>query len=413
MKILGIIAEYNPFHNGHYYQIQKAKQITNADAVIIVMSGNFVQRGEPAIIDKWTRTHMALCCGADIVIELPVLYATASAEYFAHAAIKLLHDMTIVTDICFGSELGEITPLKQIAELLYNEPESFRNILKQQLQKGASFASARNTAILQTYPNYQNILSQPNNILAIEYIKALLKLNSTIRMHTIARKGSDYHNTSIGKKMASASALRNAILNHQTEEIYHHIPLPCHDIMRTILLQQKAPIFLKQFTPALHYCIRIQSPEQIKNIFEVTEGLENRIYKAFDANYDIQDIISSIKTKRYTQTHIQRILLHILLQIQKKDILYFNQNGYCPYIRVLGFRREKQNILSLLKKYSALPLLTNLKRYQTILDDKGQYLLSIETKSTDIYFTASPNKMYSYRNQDFTQPMVMISSPQT
>lgn len=413
MKILGIIAEYNPFHNGHYYQIQKAKQMTNADAVIIVMSGNFVQRGEPAMIDKWTRTHMALLCGADIIIELPVLYATASAEYFAHAAVKLLHDMAIVTDICFGSELGDIVPLKQIAELLLNEPESFCKLLKQSLQQGLSFASARDFAISQLYPNYQNILSQPNNILAVEYIKALLKLNSPMRPHTITRKGSNYNDKTISQTMASASALRNAIFNNRTEEIYKHIPPQCHDILRTSISQGKAPVFLKEFIPALHYCMRMQSPEQMKHIFEVTEGLENRIYKAFNTNYDIDDIISFIKTKRYTQTHIQRILLHILLQIQKKDMLYFNQNGYCPYIRVLGFRREKQNILSMLKKQSTLPLLTNLKQYQNILDNKGQYLLSIETKSTDIYFMASPNKIYCHMNQDFTQPMVMISSPQT
>ncbi len=411
MKILGIIAEYNPFHNGHNYQIQKAKQITNADAIVVIMSGNFVQRGEPAILDKWTRTHMALCSGADIVIELPVIYATASAEYFAYAAVKLFHDMGIITDICFGSELGEIVPLQQIAKLLLQETEQFRNILKQQLQNGVSYASARAIALSKIYPNSEALLSQPNNILAIEYLKALLKLDSHISPHTIARKNSDYNSIALShQNMASASALRNTIAQNNIKQISHYMPSECYNILCESILQGKAPIFWEQFTPALHYCIRNKTPEEIKNIFEVTEGLENRIYKAFHTQYELKDIIYFIKTKRYTQTHIQRILLHILLQIQKKEILYFNDTGYCPYIRVLGFRRKQQHILSLLKKQSSLPLLTNLKQYQTILDKKGQYLLSLETKSTDIYFMVSPNKIYRRIHQDFIQPMVMISS---
>jgi len=250
MKILGIIAEYNPFHNGHNYQIQKAKQITNADAIVVIMSGNFVQRGEPAILDKWTRTHMALCSGADIVIELPVIYATASAEYFAYAAVKLFHDMGIITDICFGSELGEIVPLQQIAKLLLQETEQFRNILKQQLQNGVSYASARAIALSKIYPNSEALLSQPNNILAIEYLKALLKLDSHISPHTIARKNSDYNSITLShQNMASASALRNAIAQNNIKQISHYMPSECYNILCESILQGKAPIFWKQFTP--------------------------------------------------------------------------------------------------------------------------------------------------------------------
>lgn len=405
MKLLGIIAEYNPFHNGHFYQLQQAKQITNADAIIVVMSGNFVQRGEPAILDKWTRTHMALCSGADIVIELPVIYATASAEYFAYGAIKLLNEIGI-TDICFGSELGKIAPLQQIAELLLEEPESFRKLLKQALSSGISYASARSFALSQIYPAAKDILFQSNNILAVEYLKSLLKLNSTICPHTIERKGADYNDTTL-QPIASATALRNEISKNHFNEIKEQIPPQCYDILLQSIVQGKAPIFLEHFTEALHYCIRTHSPESIKNIFEVKEGLENRIYKAFDTNYEINAIISFIKSKRYTQTQIQRILLHILLQIQKQDINLFLQNP-SPYVRVLGFRREKQNLLSILK--SRLPLLTNPKQYQSILDKHGQSLFALEIKSTNIYFMASPNKIYRRLHQDFLQPMVIIPS---
>ncbi len=332
MKLLGIIAEYNPFHNGHFYQLQKAKQMTKADAVVVIMSGNFVQRGEPAILDKWTRTHMALCSGADIVIELPVLYATASAEYFAYGAVKLLDEIGI-TDICFGSELGEIKPLQQIAQLLLEEPESFRKLLKQALESGISYASARSFALAQFYPAAKDILFQSNNILAVEYLKSLLKLNSAIRPHTIARKGSAYHDITL-QPMASATALRNAISQNHVKEIKEQIPPQCYAILQQNIAQGKAPIFLEHFTEAFHYCIRTHSPESIKNIFEVKEGLENRIYKAFDTNYDINSIISFIKSKRYTQTHIQRMLLHILLQIQTQDIHLFCQSPSPSYIRI-------------------------------------------------------------------------------
>ncbi|HIT87583.1 MAG TPA: nucleotidyltransferase [Candidatus Coprocola pullicola] len=408
MKILGIVAEYNPFHKGHAYQIQKAKELTKADAVIVVMSGNFVQRGEPALLDKWTRSHMALLNGADIVVELPVLYATASAEYFAHSAVKLFDDMGIVTDICFGSEIGSIEPLERIASLLLQEPPCFCSALKTELEKGVSYASARCTALAKIFPESQNILSHPNNILAIEYIKALKKLNSTILPHTICRKGADYHSTDISSStMASASAIRNALLEKNKNYI-HHIPKNCHSLFLDALEKGIAPIFLKDFTQAFHYSIRTKSADEIANIFEVTEGLENRIFKALNKYYEITDILSFVKTKRYSYTKIQRILLHILLNIQKDDVLFFNHTGYIPYIRILGFRKESQSILGLCKKYASIPILTNLKNADTILDARAKRMLNFDTKATDIYYMAMPNKTYSHIYQDFTTSMVMI-----
>ena len=409
MKILGIIAEYNPFHKGHAYQIQQAKKLTNADAVIVVMSGNFVQRGEPALLDKWTRTRMALLNGADMVVELPVIYATASAEYFAHSAVKLFEDMGIVTDICFGSEIGSIKPLETIASIFCTQPACFVADFKKHIKTGSSYASARCHALSAIFPQSKDILSQPNNILAVEYIKALKKLNSTIAAHTISRKGADYHSKDISATMASASAIRNALLTKNNSYLCH-IPENCHSLFLQTLQKGTAPVFLKDFTQALHYSIRTKSAEEICRIFEVTEGLENRILKAVKSCYEINDILSFVKTKRYSYTKIQRILLHILLNIKREDILFFHHTGYVPYIRILGFQKESQFILGLFEKYASLPVLTNLKNAQSILNASAKRMLSFDINATNIYFMAVPQKTYAFVGQDFTTPMVMISS---
>ncbi|WP_455718849.1 tRNA(Met) cytidine acetate ligase, partial [Anaerosporobacter sp.] len=215
MQVVGLITEYNPFHNGHAYHIQKAKEITNADYVIVIMSGNYVQRGTPAIIDKYSRTLMALNNGADIVIELPVIYATASAETFAAGAIRILHDLGIVNSICFGSECGDLTLLSSIAKALCIESEEFRDTLLKYLRQGLSYPMARKHALLNTIElsNYTNqqieqVIESSNNILGVEYLKALYRLSSNIVPYTILREGSGYNDLTLDTTFSSASALR-------------------------------------------------------------------------------------------------------------------------------------------------------------------------------------------------------------
>ena len=214
--ILGIVSEYNPFHNGHLHHLEVSKQITKTDFSVVVMSGNFVQRGDTSLINKWVKTEMALKAGIDLVIELPTVYAISSAENFADGAIKILNSLGVVDFVSFGSEIGEITPLNDIANILYREPKEFSSLITAQLKSGLSFPRAREIAINQffgTSKKYSEILNNPNNILGIEYLKSLKKHRSHIRPLTIKRDYSDYNSTKIKKGIASATAIRTMIEN--------------------------------------------------------------------------------------------------------------------------------------------------------------------------------------------------------
>ncbi len=408
MKTVGIVAEYNPLHNGHQYHIHMSKELSRADFVIAVMSGNFVQRGEPAILDKWHRTKMALLSGVDMVIELPVLFSCASAEYFAAAAVKLLEDTGLVDFICFGSESGNLKELMQAASLFINETAEFQLLIKQFLNSGNSYPVARMKAY-EVFSNTQsNILSNPNNILGIEYLKALLNLKSDITPLTIPRKGANYHSTDINTSYASASALRQALYRNDWEKIAHHVPTNILDILKESFSRGIAPISMDSYMQSLQYCIRKMPQDELGQIFEVSEGLENRIRRFAPKCNSINEIITSIKTKRYTYTKIQRILLHILLDITAQQINSLHQQNHLPYIRVLGFRRSKEILLKKLMQSAKIPVITNLKNAKNQVDAIGNSLLHIEEKTTDIFFMTTPNPNFHALGQELTTPMVMI-----
>ena len=233
MRVLGLITEYNPFHNGHLYHLEESKKITNSDFTVVVMSGNYVQRGEPAIVDKWTRTKMALEAGADLVLELPVVYATSSAEFFAFGAISILHHSNITDCISFGSELGSIDLLSQIADFLFFESDHYKMKLKAYVSKGLAFPLARNKALISEFidkkinipkEELNKILSSSNNILAIEYLKALKLLKSPIEVFTIKRQGASYNSTQLDSIFASATGIRNSLKNNDYSILYKTMP---------------------------------------------------------------------------------------------------------------------------------------------------------------------------------------------
>lgn len=407
MKTLGIITEYNPFHKGHAYMIEEAKRKVGADRVVAVMSGSFVQRGDPAIFDKWTRAEAALKNGVDMVLELPVLFSAANAETFARAAVRILEESGIVDVLCFGSESGDLPSLQEAAKLMSNETEEFQHLLKEYLDEGLSYPAARAKALETVSHINSEILSRPNHILALEYLKALDYYSCSMEPMTIKREG-DYNSPSLTDGYASAAAIRKALAEDRSTEAMTQLPENTHDLYNKALSLGTAPVFWEELAPALHYKLRTSSADELREIAEVTEGLENRILHSIDTCYEMRDIIDFIKTKRYTRTKIQRILLHILLDIKEKEVSYYLNLPKMPYIRVLGFQKERSDILADLTENAKCPVLTNLKKAPKLLNEDGLALLALEKTATDLHALAYPNPIYRAPNQDFTKPLVIL-----
>lgn len=408
LNIVGLVAEYNPFHNGHLYHIKKAKEITGADFIIVVMSGNYVQRGEPAFCDKYLRTSMALLNGASLVIEIPVMYATSSAEYFARAAVSLLESTGIVNSICFGSECGDIDSLTKIADVLVEEPPLYKSILKKHLDEGMSFPNARALAISHFTSLDKDILNNPNNILGIEYLKSLKILKSKMKPFTIAREISSYNSIDIENEISSATAIRHYSKKNDFNSIAKTMPQNAFDIFVNSINNNDAPILFNNFSNIFHYIIKSYKNKQLMNILDVTEGLENRIVNCSNETFLISDIIDLIKTKRYTYTKIQRALLHILLDIKKNDLETFNKNGGPQYLRVLGFNKKCQCLLKEIEENALLPIITNLKYANKNLSELQLSMLNKELQSTDLYYLGLTPYKATPKNIEYKKPLVIL-----
>lgn len=351
MNIVGIIAEYNPFHHGHAFHLAQARRITGASHVIVVMSGNYVQRGVPAMFDKYTRAHAALQGGADLVLELPPCTATASAEYFAKGAVQLLAATGIVTDLCFGSECGDIRALMHPAGILAEEPDAYRKLLKEFLRAGKPYPQARMLALHQFDPSVpQGLLKDPNNLLGIEYLKAVRRLNISLRAHTVRRTGASYHEHKMDPTaFASAGGIRQALLNSHgniTSDIHAQLPfaeiyLPYHG---------KFPVTEDAFSLLLLERLIRNPEEDLSLYFDVTEELANRIQNHVDDFISFSQFTDLLKTRNLTRTSVSRALLHILLGIRDYETV--------NVFRVLGFRREAAPLLKELALHGQLTLLT-------------------------------------------------------
>jgi len=402
-KILAIIAEYNPFHNGHLYHLQKSKKDIKPDYSICIMSGNFCERGDTSIIDKWSKTEAALKCGFDMVIELPVLYSISSAENFAEGALKILDAFDDVT-LSFGSECGDLNILNSIADVLYNEPNEYQTILSHELSKGLSYPKARENALL-LYLNdikkYANVLSNPNNILGIEYLKAIKKLKSKVKPHTVKRIDAGYNSLKVKDRLASATAIRNLL--KENKDVKKLIPPPAYNILSDNIEHGKIVNDISVFEKEIIYTLRKMSLAEIANLQDVTEGLENSIKQAANDCNTLEDLINSIKSKRYTRSRIQRILLYSILNITKKDI----QNSYKvkPYIRVLGVSKQGKYLLSRFSnpKY---PVITSVKKFMDSNNNKIlKNMLEKDILASNIYTLGYEND--SKANLDFTKKLII------
>lgn len=307
MKVVGIIAEYNPFHKGHAYHIKKAKELTGCYYCIVVMSGNYTQRGIPAMIDKHSRAQMALLNGADLVIELPVRFATSSAEGFATSAVSLLNATGIVTDLCFGSECGDVDKLSKIAKVLLEEPEEYKEVLKRELKNGHSYPVARNMALqgLDCWDfDSLKILSMPNNILGIEYMKALMKTGSQMNPVTVKRKGSNYNDCSLSELYSSAMAIRSSIATTENlENIYSDVPKNVYDIMKE-KQNISFPIVPDDFSQMLHYKLISEKENGFTQYIDVSPDLSDRIVKNVYQYKNYESFCDLLKTKNMTYTRI-------------------------------------------------------------------------------------------------------------
>ena len=406
-KVLGIIAEYNPFHNGHLYHLTESKKAVNAGYTVAIMSGNFVQRGDTSLTNTWIKTKMALQNGVDLVIELPTIYSVSSAENFASGSVKILNSLKIVDYLSFGTELCDVNLLNEFAEVLYTEPKEYVSILNHELGKGFSFPKARENALLM-YLNdirrYANILSSPNNILAIEYLKALKQENSSIIPFSIKRNKVDYNSTEIVDGFASATAIRKIALTNDVWSLRKAMPMPSFDLMYDQLRAGKTVPNLSRFEHEIIYNLRKMTLEEIADLPDVSEGLENLIKNAANSCNTIQELVSIIKSKRYTETRIRRILVYCLLNITKKDML--NSKKINPYVRVLGFNvRGKELISAIAHSNPKLDIITSPRRY---LDESNNKILKAMLEkdifATDIYTLGYD--FDSFSNLDFTTPVI-------
>ena len=408
-KVLGIVCEYNPFHNGHLYHLEQSKKITGSNYVVAIMSGNFTQRGSTAIIDKWSRTEAALKCGVDLVIELPVLYATSSAENFADGAIHILDSLKVVDYLGFGSETSNIDILGEIADILYKEPKAYKNILSEELNKGISFPKARENALIQYLNNkkkYAHVLSSPNNILGIEYIKALKKYKSNIVPIPITRFEAGYNDLNYSGNIASATAIRNIIKNGNFEIARRILPPPSYAILMDNIKQGHIIPDLSVFERQIIYNLRKMDTSEIAELPDITEGLEFSIKKAANSCNTIQEFLTLIKSKRYTSTRIQRILLYSLLDITKKDMALSKKIN--PYVRVLGLNNRGKFIISEIAKANPkLEIITSVKRFNDKSNNKNlKLMLDKDIFATNVYSIGYD--FNSCNNLDFTKKIVTI-----
>lgn len=379
MKTVGIITEYNPLHNGHLHHINETKRLSNADRLICVMSGNFTQRGEPAILDKFTRTKWALKNGVDLVIELPFVFTVQNADIFASTSVSILNHLG-VDEIYFGSETGNITELEELGNILATE--SYNILIKQYLKEGNSYPTSSGLAMKQLLPN--NSFDLPNNILGIQYILAGKKLESSIKFQTIKRIKANYFDDEIqASPIQSATIIRKLV--KKGIDISQYVP---RDVLESLTTRKL--ITYEDFLPSFKYIFKSSTSEDLKQIFNINEGIENRLLKILEYP-SVKSFIDQAVTKRYTNSKIKRTLAHILCNTKKKDITSFD----IPYIRILGMNDIGRKHLNEIKHDLTIPLISKVK--------EGIHpYLDIEIRTSKVYSLVSDKDIYK---QEFKQPI--------
>ena len=405
MKIVGLITEYNPFHAGHLYHMQQARELTGADYCVVLMSGSFVQRGEPAIFDKYLRTKTALLAGADLVLEIPAAFSTASAHEFAAYGVALLSAIG-VDAVVFGSECGQIEILKQAAYALNHESAEFQERLRKGLKAGLTYPQARAKA-LEMEDTWASVLSSPNNILGIEYLRAAEDLHSLMEFYTISRKGSGYHEDTLADaNFPSASAIRGIIRNSLSKDkdlldiLASHLPAVTHPAYTGAV-----PVFVDDFSELLNAAIL--QMQATFSIADLSPELAARLAKPPYCPLSFEERIQALKTRQLTYTRVSRALLHLVLGMREEDISRWKDEGYALYARILGFRRQSSPLLSCLHKKSSIPLITKMADASQSLAPSALALLEQEVYASHLYQTVRMKRSGVFQNE-YTEGLVFV-----
>ena len=412
MKIAGIIAEYNPFHNGHAYHLRKTREVTGCSHIVVAMTGHFVQRGEVAVFDKWSRAKMAILGGADLVVELPFVFSVRSAQYFAMGGIRLLSSLGIHY-LSFGAENPSLTQLSKAA-FAPDDPlffDSFHSKMKQ----GISYAKALALTIQSQTGLDLKFLSSPNNILSIEYLRGIHRWASHIQPLPISRTEAGHHDLDIRDGVASATAIRRSLLEQGLgENIRRTVPFTTYDIIHQLMNQKKGPVTQKSFEIALLSKLRTASLVDLENTPDISEGIHHKIAASALRAQSIEHFYSMIKNKRYLHSRLQRIMTHILMETKKNDIEIFDNIGPA-YVRVLAFNTKGRELLRQYKKSCLLPIVL---KTTTLLDSNlqkktnltmAQKMISLDTQASDIYVLGMPDPRWRRGGLDFLESPIYIT----
>jgi predicted nucleotidyltransferase len=399
MKIAGIIAEYNPFHLGHAYQIQVLRERHGIDAVICAMSGHFMQRGEPAMIHKRTRTRMALEQGADLVIELPALYATRSAWWFAYGGVSLLHRTGIVTHLAFGAERDALPQLTDTARVLAAEPPAFRAALSHALKSGVSFARAQSQALKLIRPDLPPVV-RPNERLALNYLQIIESFSLPLTPVLIPREGAGYHDplpdaadapdAVFAADIPGASAIRRHLQNASSyeeglDQLRPFLPVSSFRMLKETLDQKKSLVFAGDMAPTLMALLKRASAADLAELPDMEPGLANRIHATARGSYDIPSFLDALKTKRYSRSRLQRLLTFLFLNYTQETARFIGEGP--PYLRILGFNSAGRQLLRQISRRGALPLITQGKQMNRLARNHPAVhaAWSLDARAGDLY----------------------------
>ena len=455
MSTVGIIAEYNPFHNGHRYQIEQAKALTGADHAVVVMSGDYVQRGAPAIFGKALRAESALSCGADLVLEMPVFGAVSPAADFAACGVSLLEKAGIADFLCFGSETGDLNALSRQAELADSETEAVSAAIRKGLREGLTWPQARakaykeagqpsggaifcganpnstmpdgtgpcsvnsyganpdSPASADATPDNTNptIPDTPNDILAVEYLRALKKTGSAIRPVPVRRIGSGYHSESSDGPFSSATAARNAILSHDTETLRRILPPESFRLAAGAEDGAYPALVFDDFSVLLNHKLLISSPEALRAVSSMPDDLAAKLYRHRLEFKKAAELAAASKDRQYTYTRVCRCLTNLLLDITKEDTEAFKAEQSAPWLRILGFRRDAAALLTALKKNASVPVISKTADAETLLPDRVIPLWRKHLSASELYRMVAESKCGRTLRNEFTTPPVIIEVP--